>query len=1558
MNTAISPMNTSVPTISVTPHTSATISITPVNKQYSVLEENLKQLHDIVEVVQHMKDVNVGALSVNSQILKIGEQCIRLSCSCPSLNELSSDADGVGNSVTSSPSHADLSVSFSTPYISVSSSGLHLKQNSVDWKSSGKIISSLNSGEILRRRSWAALEDLSTQRELDRKIGKQRSVSLSSLESDVEDIFFDNGSCSNLPSTVTTPTNRKSSVGRVVRSNRYSTTNGGTATGNVSTHSLNEADLQSDFNKIRLKREEEVRLLQARLPLQKSVSTPSILAIAARDPSSSYIISNERAITTTNNAVNKTTCYMLSAQRPSGTESETEEEMVSLLDDTRLRHFPYPDEVVTSTAFDGFLREKTCADGSASGNNYSYDDRREKRRKRGSLFFRKKKDKAKKSNGTHSWISVTHGNLSSVGLCDWCSKPVETKHALHCEGCLATVHQALCFEHISGTECPQKMKHSKVSGKNSGQQSQTSKTTNKKNSNVSSIASSSQGNSPIINEEKEDAYFIKNQHNEDHIISYNEEAPLVVLEFLDEGHISANDLDTEPFLGLQDEEPDTWAPSVSKDILKKLKEKEIKRQEHIYEFILTEKHHCLTLIVMQKIFVDGLRKYFNLGANLHRMFPRLAELTEIHLKFLRNLRKKQRDAVVVDSISDILLEQFSGSAAEQLKAVYGEFCSRHRDAVDIYKYYLQHDARFAEFVKYCQNNPLLKKKGIPECILFVTQRLTKYPLLIEPLIKTSKENKVEVDKLTGALTYIKDILTEVNSRVAEKEKEDRKLEIYNKIEAKSSTQYRGSIFKKSDILSNNRKLRFEGEAHLMQGPTKKQSVHVIVLSDILLFLNENNNKFSFFAPDQKPGVIGLQKLLVREKAGTDSKSIYLISSNPANPEMFELKIIRPKEQKVWIESIRKAVQNCVDDEQQMEDNRSCIPSEEMQRRAHISQLHVHQIVGNLRQKDVEQALIYEEKIALLLKLLAAAGVDIGMERPSYCHLVSEHIDNDTIRREVYNTIQKVNQLTSSLYISGTNLSRSASSVGERQSNAYVSPILPKRAETFGGFDNAAACKGFIAGVGRKFSQQFQKKVSNDVYHDSKTHSPSLPSSPVSTPELLSRKLAPNSTGNSNKSIADCGKNTITPPNITVSPLLQQDSRQLSASSSQQELPTLLQFDIEQQSAIVQLTSHIFTLASIIDQQMSSIDSLEAQLAFCRHELSHPSNEKDRRPIYKHNQQLEELRNLQDRLTHEKEQWQREKENEQRELEEKRKKLEEKEEKIKKDKIDIAQQRDQLYEKLQILSMNAQGVVMDANTPLLISPSAPLPPSGSPSNSTLLHNIPLPLQSLPVSSSTTTSMPSTTSPKDGTYKRRTDSVRRNQTPTSTSNLLPSNLFSATNEQKAAQQGNLQVKQKLPLKLAKLGSGSTVNGNNTSSTSASSTVTSPSISGGKSHQQILPWKLRESNPSTTNVIPSATEVRRVCGVSGYERLVSADAPSASSSASPSHSRTGSSPAMMQNIRVSSPSSTDNKDPAKAERTNTYPKIPEKYRISLGSSTSGTDTVSKTKPSSAEEEKVIFF
>lgn len=78
-----------------------------------------------------------------------------------------------------------------------------------------------------------------------------------------------------------------------------------------------------------------------------------------------------------------------------------------------------------------------------------------------------------------------------------------------------------------------------------------------------------------------------------------------------------------------------------------------------------------------------------------------------------------------------------------------------------------------------QNNPLLKKKGIPECILFVTQRLTKYPLLVGPLIKTGTTDD-EINNLDTALRLVKDILNDVDERVADKERTDRKLDIYHK----------------------------------------------------------------------------------------------------------------------------------------------------------------------------------------------------------------------------------------------------------------------------------------------------------------------------------------------------------------------------------------------------------------------------------------------------------------------------------------------------------------------------------------------------------------------------------------------------------------------------------------------------------------------------------------------------------------------------------------------------------------------------------------------------------
>jgi A-kinase anchor protein 13 len=138
-----------------------------------------------------------------------------------------------------------------------------------------------------------------------------------------------------------------------------------------------------------------------------------------------------------------------------------------------------------------------------------------------------------------------------------------------------------------------------------------------------------------------------------------------------------------------------------------------------------------------------------------RIFPCLEELIEYHLQFLRRLRQRQRQESIVSTIEDILRVQFSGLLGDQLCSLYGEFCSRHQEAVSMYKEMIKEDRKFAAFARQCTLNPLCKKKGIPECILFVTQRITKYPLLIDPLIKTSREQPEECLKLQQVLGFVK-----------------------------------------------------------------------------------------------------------------------------------------------------------------------------------------------------------------------------------------------------------------------------------------------------------------------------------------------------------------------------------------------------------------------------------------------------------------------------------------------------------------------------------------------------------------------------------------------------------------------------------------------------------------------------------------------------------------------------------------------------------------------------------------------------------------------------------
>ena len=89
------------------------------------------------------------------------------------------------------------------------------------------------------------------------------------------------------------------------------------------------------------------------------------------------------------------------------------------------------------------------------------------------------------------------------------------------------------------------------------------------------------------------------------------------------------------------------------------------------------------------------------------------------------------------------------------------------------------------------------------------------------------------------------------------------MDIYHKLDAKSNIAYNGRKFKKSDILSANRKLMFEGVGTLIQAKNRTILVTVVILSDIMIFLQESNQKYFFIMPENK--VIQTAKRINKQK---------------------------------------------------------------------------------------------------------------------------------------------------------------------------------------------------------------------------------------------------------------------------------------------------------------------------------------------------------------------------------------------------------------------------------------------------------------------------------------------------------------------------------------------------------------------------------------------------------------------------------------------------------------------------------------------------------------------
>ncbi|XP_074151190.1 A-kinase anchor protein 13 isoform X2 [Sminthopsis crassicaudata] len=504
-------------------------------------------------------------------------------------------------------------------------------------------------------------------------------------------------------------------------------------------------------------------------------------------------------------------------------------------------------------------------------------------------------------------------------------------------------------------------------------------------------------------------------------------------------------------------EAESWSRIVDSKFLKQQKKDIVKRQEVIYELMQTELHHIRTLKIMSDVYSRGMMTDLLFEQQMvEKLFPCLDELLSIHSQFFQRILERKKESLVEKSeknflikrIGDVLVNQFSGENAERLKKTYGKFCGQHNQSVNYFKDLHTKDKRFQAFVKKKMSSAVVRRLGIPECILLVTQRITKYPVLLQRILQCTKENDLEQEELAQSLSLVKDVIGAVDSKVANYEKKVRLNEIYTKTDSKSIMRMKsGQMFAKEDL--KRKKLVRDGSLFLRNSAGRLKEVQAVLLTDILVFLQEKDQKYVFASLDQKSTVISLKKLIVREVAH-EEKGLFLISMGMKDPEMVEVHASSKEERNSWIQIIQDTINALNRDEDEG------IPSENEEEKK-LLDAKARELKEQLQQKDQQILTLLEEKEMIFRDMtdcstpLSEDSSPIHGSRVLFRSNTEEVPKGGPIMKSAINEVEMLQGLVSGSL--GGTLGQPISSTTE-QEGGIVGPVsLPRRAETFGGFDS-------------------------------------------------------------------------------------------------------------------------------------------------------------------------------------------------------------------------------------------------------------------------------------------------------------------------------------------------------------------------------------------------------------------------------------------------------------------------------------------------------------------------
>jgi hypothetical protein len=215
-----------------------------------------------------------------------------------------------------------------------------------------------------------------------------------------------------------------------------------------------------------------------------------------------------------------------------------------------------------------------------------------------------------------------------------------------------------------------------------------------------------------------------------------------------------------------DQEQKLWINSVPKEVADRIDDREKKRQEVISEMMYTERDFVKDLEYLRDFWIRPLRGLGNVVSPIKEerrekfvrtVFGNCLEVLAVNGKFADELSKRQKEQHVVYSIGDVFLKwapQFDPFIKYGANQMYGKYeFEKEKGANPAFSRFVDETERLKESRKLELNGYLTKP----------TTRLARYPLLLDGVLKYTKDDNPDKKDLPKAIGIIRDFLARVNA---------------------------------------------------------------------------------------------------------------------------------------------------------------------------------------------------------------------------------------------------------------------------------------------------------------------------------------------------------------------------------------------------------------------------------------------------------------------------------------------------------------------------------------------------------------------------------------------------------------------------------------------------------------------------------------------------------------------------------------------------------------------------------------------------------------------------